>query len=109
MVDIILSSKSNDFELILVNDDSVDQTSSICEEYKNTDNRCIVINKENEGVSAARNDGIFASHGEYVYFCDCDDELDMNVFENICLYLKHNHVDILLTDFIYKFNYDREN
>lgn len=67
--------KESDIEFIVVNDGSTDKTSSICDEYMKMDSRFRLINKENGGVSSARNVGITKSIGKYIGFIDADDEL----------------------------------
>ena len=62
-------------ELILVNDGSKDDSLSICNELKASDDRIIVIDQPNAGVSTARNNGLKAAKGEYVLFIDADDLL----------------------------------
>ena len=57
-VDSILRQSEKDFELILVDDGSTDNSLNICKDFEKTDNRIIVIHKENGGVSSARNAGI---------------------------------------------------
>lgn len=72
-----------DIEIILVNDGSTDDTHRILDELQKRDNRITVIHKENGGVSSARNRGIDESHGEYLLFCDCDDEPEVNWCEEL--------------------------
>ena len=74
-VDSILSQSYADFELLLVDDGSPDCSGAICDEYAKKDNRVKVIHKENEGVIAARADGVKSSSGEWVTFVDSDDSL----------------------------------
>ena len=69
----ILSQTSPDFELILVNDGSSDNSGTICDEYATMDSRIIVVHQENHGASAARNRGLDYAKGNYVVFCDSDD------------------------------------
>lgn len=78
-----------DIEIILVDDGSSDGSEKICDEYAQADARIQVIHKQNEGVSAARNDGIKYVGGEYLIFIDADDyvhqelvELYMNALED---------------------------
>lgn len=72
-VDSILNQTFTDFELILVDDESTDDSGKICDRYAEQDNRIVVIHKKNGGVSSARNAGLDAAVGEYIAFCDSDD------------------------------------
>ena len=72
-IDSILSQTLTNFELILINDGSTDNSIDVLKEYESKDSRIIVINKKNEGVSIARNTGIEMAKGEYIMFCDSDD------------------------------------
>ena len=72
-VDSILSQSFSDFELILVDDGSSDNSGSICDEYVQKDVRVRVFHKDNGGVSSARNLGLEEAKGEYIYFPDSDD------------------------------------
>lgn len=71
----VLKQSIGDFELILVNDGSKDNSLLICQEYAAKDCRINVINQDNEGVSSARNAGLQNSTGEYITFLDADDWL----------------------------------
>ena len=75
-IDSILNQTYKNLEIILVNDGSPDRCPEICEEYRLKDNRIKVINKENGGLSDARNVGIDNSSGNYVTFIDSDDYID---------------------------------
>lgn len=75
-IDSILNQIFNDFELILVDDGSTDNSGKICDEYAGKDARAKVIHKQNGGVSSARNAGIEAAKGEYICFVDSDDYLE---------------------------------
>ena len=72
-IDSILAQTFTDFELILVNDGSKDNSGKICDEYAQKDSRIVVIHKENGGVSSARNKGIDVAQGEWISFVDSDD------------------------------------
>lgn len=73
-VDSVLAQTFTDFELILINDGSTDNSGKICDEYAQKDSRIVVIHKENGGVSSARNKGINVANGEWISFVDSDDE-----------------------------------
>ena len=72
-VDSILAQGYPDFELILVDDGSTDNSGAICDNYVQQDGRVKVVHQENAGVSAARNAGLKVAQGEWVTFVDSDD------------------------------------
>lgn len=92
-VESILNQSFTDFELILVDDGSPDNSGEICDEYAKKDSRIVVIHKENGGVSSARNAGIERTTGEFICFIDSDDYVDNNYLESL-LKAKNNHPDI---------------
>ena len=75
-IDSILAQTFTDFELLLVNDGSKDNSGKICDEYAAKDSRVRVFHKENGGVSSARNVGLDNVKGEWVTFCDSDDSVE---------------------------------
>ena len=77
-IDSIISQTLTDIEIIAINDGSPDNSLEILREYEKKDNRIIVIDKKNEGVGKARNDGINASSGEFIAFMDSDDYYPSN-------------------------------
>ena len=74
-IDSILSQSFTDYELILINDGSIDNSGSICDKYAQQDNRIKVFHQKNGGLSSARNTGLDHAQGEWIYFVDSDDEL----------------------------------
>ena len=77
----ILNQTFSDFELILIDDGSPDNSGAICDQYAAKDNRVRVIHKENGGVSSARNAGLNAAQGTYIAFVDSDDEVAPDYIE----------------------------
>lgn len=80
-LDSIINQTYKNLEIILVNDGSTDNSPEIIEEYKRKDPRIRVINKENGGLSSARNAGLDIMSGDYVIFVDSDDTLDITTIE----------------------------
>lgn len=72
-LDSITKQTEKDFECILVDDGSTDESSTILDKYSKKDDRFIVFHKANGGVSSARNFGLNIAQGEYVIFMDADD------------------------------------
>ncbi len=72
-----------EFECICVNDGSTDNSEKIIDEFVTNDNRYIKINKENGGVSSARNAGLNAAQGEYVYLMDHDDLIPVYTLQKL--------------------------
>lgn len=81
-IDSILSQTFTDFELLLINDGSKDESGKICDEYAGKDVRVRVFHKKNGGVSSARNMGLDNAKGEWVTFCDADDYVGCNWLRN---------------------------
>ena len=83
-----------DFELILVNDGSLDNSLKICEKYSQNDSRIIVFNQENSGQSKARNVGVENAKGEYVAFLDSDDWVDRDYYEKLVTACEMNDAEV---------------
>ncbi len=77
-LDSIISQSFNDYEIIVVNDGSSDKTTEIVKKYP-----VKIIDQINSGASVARNNGLKAARGEYVFFMDADDSLKENVLEKM--------------------------
>ena len=82
-VDSVLSQTYTDYEIILVDDGSPDNSGEICEHYAALHDNVAVIHQENAGVSVARNAGLERARGEYVMFLDSDDYLAENCLETL--------------------------
>ena len=79
----ILAQTFTDFELILIDDGSIDKSGSICDEYAETDSRVRVVHQNNCGVTAARKMGAALSKGDYVTYVDSDDWIDKDTYESV--------------------------
>lgn len=92
-VDSILSQNSLDYELLLVDDGSQDQSGKICDEYARQDGRVRVFHKKNGGVSSARNLGIDKASGEWILFVDSDDLVLPSALDFIEICIKKYNVN----------------
>ncbi len=93
----ILGQNFSDFELLLINDGSKDNSGRICDEYANKDKRIRVFHKENKGVTSARKEGVKMAVGEYLLFSDADDEIPFDTFRLLYEKQHKNNIDILVT------------
>lgn len=81
-IESILAQTYIDFELLLIDDGSTDNSGKICDYFADIDQRIRVFHKKNEGVSIARNTGIKYCTGEYITFIDSDDYITSNYLES---------------------------
>lgn len=93
-IESVLNQTYKDFELLLVNDGSKDNSLSMCQAFADRDNRIRIINKENGGLCSARNAGLDNATGEYIAFIDNDDEFDERYMEIAIKNLKEFDCDI---------------
>lgn len=104
-VESILKQNYNDYEIILVDDGSIDSSGKICEKYKKLYPQKIkVIHKKNGGLSSARNVGIKYAEGEYIVFIDSDDYIEDN---SLCKINKE--INFVRPDVIALYGYKFEN
>lgn len=95
-LDSILKQTFREFEVILIDDGSSDETSKIADDYASKDDRIKVIHKKNEGVSIARNLGIKKAKGEYFLFFDGDDFVEPYCMEELYSLVKEKQMDTIL-------------
>ena len=94
-IESILGQTINDFELILIDDGSEDQSGYICDEYAARDLRIKVIHQKNSGVSCARNSGLEIAKGQFVTFVDSDDWIEPSMYETMINIAKEKTVDVV--------------
>lgn len=82
-IESVLNQTFKDFELIIVNDGSSDESLNIAKQFKEKDSRILILNQKNAGLSAARNAGIKRAKGQYIYFLDSDDYLKNDFLEKM--------------------------
>lgn len=88
----ILSQTYENIEVIIVNDGSTDSTQTICESIK--DERIVLFNISNHGQGYARNYGLNKAHGEFIGFCDADDEIELDMYEILYRMIVENNADM---------------
>lgn len=103
-IDSILNQTFKEFELILVDDGSLDNSGRICDEYSKKDKRIRVIHKENGGVSSARNVGVESSLGNYIGFVDPDDYIDKYMYQKMIDMCTIKNADIAICKFVREIN-----
>ena len=103
-VESVLRQTLADIEVILVDDGSTDDSGRICDELEREDSRVIVVHKENEGVSIARNKGIEIAKGEYIGFVDSDDWIEKEMYCDLYDKAKETGAEIVMCDAVTKYD-----
>lgn len=98
-IDSILNQDFFDFELLLINDGSKDDSGLICDTYAQKDSRVRVIHKENGGVSETRNLALKEAKGEYLQFLDADDWITPDATRLLAEAMETNACDMVIADF----------
>ena len=98
-VDTLLAQTFDDFEVILVDDGSPDNSGAICDEYALKDKRVRVIHQPNAGVSMARQKGLDNARGEYVIHADPDDWVEPDMLKELYAKAKEEDADMVICDF----------
>lgn len=107
-VDSLLNQDIDDYEIILVDDGSTDNSGVICDEYANkhhtshiTHHSCLirVIHQPNAGLSSARNSGVKIANGDYLMFVDSDDYIEPNVLGELLAQMERDDLDALRFDY----------
>ena len=95
-IDSILAQTFTNFELLLIEDGSPDNSGKICDKYALKDSRIKVYHKENGGVSSARNLGLDHATGEWITFCDSDDWVNKDWLE---LFILNSNTDMVIQSY----------
>ena len=94
----IVNQTLREIEIICINDGSTDNSLNILNEYQKNDKRIKVLSQDNLGQSAARNKGLTTAYGQFIYFMDSDDILDINALQYCYDEMIKNNLDILYFD-----------
>jgi len=95
----ILDQKFRDFELIIINDGSTDNSLSVIEDFAQKDSRVVVLDIPNGGVSHARNMGLDTAQGKYITFIDADDGIRSDYLGNLVRCIENSHADLVISSF----------
>lgn len=102
--DSIIHQTYQDWELLLVDDGSTDDSGRICDEYAAQEQRISVIHKKNGGQAAARNDGLAKARGEYVSFVDCDDWIEPDMYASMLETMNHEKAEVIICGYKEDYN-----
>lgn len=96
-IESVLKQSSNDIELILVDDESVDNSLKVIDKYLKKDKRVKLICQRHSGVSTARNRGLNIAKGNLVMFLDSDDYIELNSLSKLVKLQNRSNADIVCT------------
>ena len=99
-IESVLNQTNPNFELLVVIDGSPDNSKAIAETYALKDNRIHVFEKENGGLSDARNFGLERAKGEFIYFMDSDDYIESNLLEDNLKIIQDENLDFVIFGYI---------
>lgn len=98
-LDSVINQTYKNIEILIVNDGSKDKSLEIMKEYQKKDNRIMVINQENKGLSGARNAGLDKATGEYVTFIDSDDYIKANLIKDTIEIFNRYNCDVVRNNY----------
>lgn len=107
-IESLIKQTYQNLKIIFVNDGSKDNSLNIINEYKEKDSRIIVIDKQNEGVSATRNRGLEEATSDWIIFVDSDDTLELNAVETLVENIKDDS-EIILSEVNYLLEDNKKN
>lgn len=95
----LLNQSLKEIEIVLVDDGSPDNCPKLCDDFAKQDSRVKVIHKKNEGLGLARNSGLEIATGEYVAYCDSDDYVELDAYEQLYEAAKRLNADVVYGSF----------
>lgn len=99
MLDSILAQNLHEFEVLMIDDGSTDESGRILDEYSAKDKRFKVFHKQNEGVAMARQLGVDNAKGEFCIHADADDWMDSTMLEELYAKAKAEDADVVIADY----------
>ncbi|KMY51894.1 glycosyltransferase [Peribacillus loiseleuriae] len=102
-LDSLLSQSLKEIEIIAVNDGSIDNSLEMLKQYAKEDKRIVIIEKENGGVSSARNEGLLVAKAPYIGFVDPDDWIDKEMYEQLYQSAIQDKADIVMCTYTREF------
>lgn len=107
-LDSIINQDFNDYEIIIINDGSTDDSNKIINKYVEKYSNIKAFNKQNGGLSSARNLGIEKSNGKYLMFIDSDDYIEKTMIKKMYENIQENKSDIVVCEFSYVYDDGRK-
>lgn len=107
-LDSLLEQTYDNYEILLIDDGSNDESGNICRYYETKDDKIRVFFQKNRGVSCARNKGLELATGQYVMFVDADDWINNNMLSDLARQLIKAESDLVMCSFICEYGYKSE-
>ena len=98
-LDSVVQQTMHELEIIVINDESTDNSLDIIRNYEKNDPRFVVVDQKNKGLGGARNSGIELARGEYIFFLDSDDFIKSNTVEVLYQYATTNDLDLVVFNY----------
>ena len=103
-IESLIGQTYTNIEIIFVYNKSTDNSLQKLQQYQKKDSRILIVEKENEGVSVARNRGLNLATGEYIMFVDSDDWIDLDNCEKALKTIEEEQADILMWSYVREFS-----
>lgn len=108
-IESIFGQTERSLEILIINDGSTDETSTLADHYASIDSRVRVIHQENKGLSGARNAGLAAATGKFICFLDSDDWFDPSMVETMVQWCERYQCEVAIAGVIVDFHDEAEN